>query len=634
LSRKASSVICSKCRKRLRFDKYCSFTGGNTLSQVEWDSGDELEEKPFNRDYMKRLFKYVLPYRRVLGIVVVIVLLNMAISLAEPLLIRAIIDKGIGIGNPNFHVIHWIGFTLLAMRLVGWLFGYWHTKLINFTGQRILFDLRQQLFNHLQSLSFRFFDGRPAGKIMSRITNDTNAIGELINGGLITIVMEVTHLIGIVAILLWMDWKLALLSFITMPLLYLIVGKMQPKIEGSWSRSRKTMSAINGNVNETIQGMRVIQAFSREKVNNERFETLNTKNKAAFMRAITLESTVWPAVEMIGMIGTCIVLWFGAREVMNDQLTLGFIMAFINYLWRFWGPLSALSKVYSQVLSAMASAERIFEVLDTDPEVNDKSNAKPLKTIRGEVVFENVSFRYGEDKPEVLHGVNLTIKPGQRVALVGPTGAGKSTIVNLLMRFYDATGGRIIIDGQDVKDVTLESLRRQMGIVLQDSFIFSGTIEENLRYGNEDASDEQLKRAANSVRIDKFVSQFAEGYETQVEERGSKLSVGQRQLVAFGRVLLSDPRILILDEATSSVDTETEQHIQSALQNVLEGRTAFIIAHRLSTIRDADLILVVQEGRISEQGTHDELIKKDGLYRKLYMTQFEMQQSLTLQTGA
>ncbi len=334
------------------------------------------------------------------------------------------------------------------------------------------------------------------------------------------------------------------------------------------------------------------------------------------------------------MIGTCIVLWFGAREVMNDQLTLGFIMAFINYLWRFWGPLSALSKVYSQVLSAMASAERIFEVLDTDPEVNDKSNAKPLKTIRGEVVFENVSFRYGEDKPEVLHGVNLTIKPGQRVALVGPTGAGKSTIVNLLMRFYDATGGRIIIDGQDVKDVTLESLRRQMGIVLQDSFIFSGTIEENLRYGNEDASDEQLKRAAASVRIDKFVSQFAEGYETQVEERGSKLSVGQRQLVAFGRVLLSDPRILILDEATSSVDTETEQHIQSALHNVLEGRTAFIIAHRLSTIRDADLILVVQEGRISEQGTHDELIKKDGLYRKLYMTQFEMQQSLTLQTGA
>ncbi|BBH19945.1 putative ABC transporter ATP-binding protein YknV [Paenibacillus baekrokdamisoli] len=603
------------------------------MSQVEWDS-DELEEKPFNRTYMKRLFKYVLPYRRVLTIVIIIVLFNMALSLAEPLLLRVIIDKGIGLGNPNFKIIHWIGFSLLAIRIIGWVFGYWHTKLINFTGQRILFDLRQQLFNHLQTLSFRFFDGRPAGKIMSRITNDTNAIGELINGGLITIVMEVTHLVGIVAILLWMDWKLALLSFITMPLLYLIVGKMQPKIESSWSRSRKTMSAINGNVNETIQGIRVIQAFSRQKANNRRFETLNSNNKSAFMRAVTLESTVWPAVEMIGMIGTCIVLWFGAKLVMDQVLTLGFIMAFINYLWRFWGPLSALSKVYSQVLSAMASAERIFEVLDTDPEVKDQTDAKPLKTIQGSVVFENVSFRYGEDKPEVLHGVNLQIKPGQRVALVGPTGAGKSTIVNLLMRFYDATGGRILIDGQDVKDVTLESLRRQMGIVLQDSFIFSGTIEENLRYGNEDASDEALMRAATSVRIDKFVSAFADGYHTQVEERGSKLSVGQRQLLAFGRVLLSDPRILILDEATSSVDTETEQHIQSALQTVLEGRTAFIIAHRLSTIRDADLILVVQDGRISEQGTHDELLKIDGLYRKLYRTQFEMQQSLTMQTGA
>jgi ATP-binding cassette subfamily B multidrug efflux pump len=444
----------------------------------------------------------------------------------------------------------------------------------------------------------------------------------------------VTHLVGIVAILLWMDWKLALLSFITMPLLYLVVAKLQPKIEGAWTRSRKTMSAINGNLNETIQGIRVIQAFSRQTVNNARFEKLNANNKQAFMRAVTMESTVWPIVEMIGMLGTCIVIWFGAMQVMNEAFKIGFLMAFINYLWRFWGPLSALSKVYSQLLSAMASAERIFEVLDTEPEVKDRTNAKNMPPIKGEVVFENVSFSYGPDKPEVLHGINLRIKPGQRVAIVGPTGAGKSTIVNLLMRFYDATGGRILVDGHDVKDVTLASLRRQMGIVLQDSFIFSGTIEENLRYGNEDASDEALRTAAENVRIDRFVSQFADGYETQVEERGSKLSVGQRQLLAFGRVLLSDPRILILDEATSSVDTETEQHIQAALQNVLKDRTAFIIAHRLSTIRDADLILVVQGGRIAEQGTHDELIKTDGLYRKLYTAQYEMQQSLALQTGA
>ncbi|GGD63516.1 ABC transporter ATP-binding protein [Paenibacillus nasutitermitis] len=601
------------------------------MSQVEWDI-DELEEKPFNRQYMKRLFNYLLPYKKVLTLVTVIVLLNMALSLAEPLLIGYLIDAGIL--KKDFSVIYWISALLLGNRLLGWLFGYLDTRMINFTGQRILFDLRQQLFNHLQTLSFRFFDGRPAGKIMSRITNDTNAIGELINGGLITIVMELTHLIGIIAILLWMDWKLALLSFIMLPLLFLIIIILQPKIEGSWSRSRKTMSAINGNINETIQGIRVIQAFSRQKENNRRFNKLNAGNKQAFMRAVTLESAVWPSVELIGMIGSCIVIWFGAKQVMSDALSLGFLMAFINYLWRFWGPLSALTKVYSQVLSAMASAERIFEILDTDPEVSDSRTAKPMKPIRGEVVFENVGFRYGEDKPQVLHEVNLHIKPGQRVALVGPTGAGKSTIVNLLMRFYDTTEGRILIDGEDVKEVTLESLRRQMGIVLQDSFIFSGTIEENLRYGNEEASDEKLRQAAENVRIDRFVSQFADGYQTQVEERGSKLSVGQRQLLAFGRVLLSDPRILILDEATSSVDTETEQHIQAALENVLQGRTAFIIAHRLSTIRDADLILVVQNGGITEKGTHEELIAAGGLYSKLYTTQFDMQESLALQTGA
>lgn len=602
------------------------------MSQVEWDSEDELEEKPFQLDYLRRLFRYVLPYKRTLGIVIGIVLLNMALSLAEPLMLGFMIDKGIM--KQNYDFIMWTGIALLSFRLIGWLFGWMHTKLINFTGQRVLFDLRQQLFNHLQTLSFRFFDGRPAGKIMSRITNDTNAIGELINGGLITTVMEVTHLLGIVVILFWMDWQLALLSFITMPLLYLIVAKLRPKIEGSWSKSRRTMSAINGNVNETIQGIRVVQAFSRQTVNNEKFNGINMNNKKAFMRAIRLESTVWPLVELIGMIGTCIVIWFGAKRVMDDVLTIGFVMAFINYLWRFWGPLSALSKVYSQLLSAMASAERLFEILDTEPEIKNAEKAKELPSIRGEVEFRNVSFRYGPDKPEVLHGINLRVKPGQRIAVVGPTGAGKSTIVNLLMRFYDSTDGQVLIDGHDVKDVTLESLRRQMGIVLQDSFIFSGTIEENLRYGNEDASDEALLEAAKSVRIDQFVKKFPDGYETQVEERGSKLSVGQRQLLAFGRVLLSDPRILILDEATSSVDTETEQHIQSALSRVLEGRTAFIIAHRLSTIRDADMIIVIRDGRITEQGTHDELMKTSGLYANLVQSQLLMQQSFNEALGS
>lgn len=601
------------------------------MSQVEWDMDEDIEEKPFNMKYMRRMLRYLYPYRKLMSLVVVIVLFNMLLSLSEPIILAYIIDKGIG--DKNYAVITALGVSLLGIRLVSWLFSWMHTRWINFTGQRILFDLRQQLFNHLQTLSFRFFDGRPAGKIMSRITNDTNAIGELINGGLITMVMEVTHLLGIVIILFWMDWQLALLSFIMMPLLYIIVAKVRPKIEGSWSRSRSTMSAINGNLNETIQGIRVVQAFSRQRKNNEKFNEINTRNKKAFMRAITLESTVYPLVEMIGMIGTCIVVWFGAIRVIDGALSIGFIMAFINYLWRFWGPLSALSKVYSQLLSAMASAERIFEVLDTDSEVKNSSNASELPPITGGVEFENVSFRYDDNKPNVLHDVNFKVKPGQRVALVGPTGAGKSTIVNLLMRFYDATDGSVRIDGMDVKNATLESLRKQMGIVLQDSFIFAGSVEQNMRYGNEDATDEQLRKAGESVRLDRVVAQLSDGYATEVEERGSKLSVGQRQLLAFGRVLLSDPRILILDEATSSVDTETEQHIQEALQTLLAGRTAFIIAHRLSTIRDADLILVVQDGRIAEQGSHEALMKQGGLYANLVLTQLTMQESVILQTS-
>lgn len=602
------------------------------MSQVEWDLDEDQEEKPFNGKYMRRMLRYLIPYRKLMTWVVIVVLLNMLLSLSEPIILAYIIDKGIV--EKDFTVIHVLGAVLLGIKLLSWLFSWMHTKWINFTGQRILFDLRQQLFNHLQTLSFRFFDGRPAGKIMSRITNDTNAIGELINGGLITMVMEVTHLLGIVIILVWMDWQLALLSFIMMPLLYLIVSKLRPKIEGSWSRSRSTMSAINGNLNETIQGIRVIQAFSRRRTNNEKFNGINLRNKQAFMRAITLESTVYPLVEMIGMLGTCIVVWYGAVRVMEGAITLGFIMAFINYLWRFWGPLSALSKVYSQLLSAMASAERIFEVLDTDPEVKNSSRARELPQVRGEVSFENVSFRYEENKPDVLKKVSFHVKPGQRVALVGPTGAGKSTIVNLLMRFYDASEGTVRIDGMDVKQATLESLRKQMGIVLQDSFIFAGTVEENMRYGNEAASEEELRKAGESVRLDRVVSKLADGYQTELEERGSKLSVGQRQLLAFGRVLLSDPRILILDEATSSVDTETEQHIQEALQTLLAGRTAFIIAHRLSTIKDADLILVIEKGTIAEQGSHSELMKKGGIYANLVLTQLSMQESVILQTGS
>lgn len=603
------------------------------MSQVEWDSEEGKENRSFNKAYMIRMLAYLKPHKKRMGFIAVIVVLNMLLSLAEPVLIRYAIDEGMV--NKNLTLLNIIGFSLLGIRLASWLFGYIQIRYINETGQRILFELRRQLFDHLQSLSFRFFDGRPAGKIMSRITNDTNAIGELINGGLITLLMELTHLVGIVVILLYWDWKLALVAFTVLPFLFLMVSRFRPKIESAWTRSRQSMSAINGNVNETIQGIRVIQAFSRQKTNDEKFKEINQKNRKAFLKAVSLESTVWPLVELIGTLGTCLVMWYGSIRVMNGDLSIGLVSAFILFLFRFWGPLSSLSKVYSQLLSAMVSAERIFEILDTEPEVKDRAGAKPLPQIAGKVTFTNASFRYGPDTRDVLHGINFTVKPGQRIALVGPTGAGKSTIVNLLMRFYDPTGGQIEIDGHDLKHVTLSSLRSQMGIVLQDSFIFSGTIEENLLYGNKHATKEQVMDVIRSVRIDRFLDKMPDGLDTQVEERGSKLSVGQRQLLAFGRVLLADPRILILDEATSSVDTETEQHIQEALQHLLKGRTAFIIAHRLSTIRDADVIMVIQNGRISESGSHEELLQTGGLYANLYYNQYAMQQSIEKRaTGA
>jgi ATP-binding cassette subfamily B multidrug efflux pump len=340
------------------------------------------------------------------------------------------------------------------------------------------------------------------------------------------------------------------------------------------------------------------------------------------MVGVKYEMTIWPTVDFIGVVGSALVVWYGAWLVMRGEITIGFIMAFVNYLWRFWGPVSAISRTYSMLLSAMASAERIFQFLDTAPEVADKPDAITLPRIQGEVRFEGVCFRYEDDEQHVLHDIDLHVRPGETIAIVGPTGAGKSTLINLIMRFYDPTEGRVLIDGYDLRDVKLASLRSQIAIVLQESFTFSGTIGDNIRYSRLDATDEEVRWAAQAVGLDPFVQTLEEKYDYEVQERGGRLSVGQRQLVAFARALLADPRILILDEATSSVDTETERTIQRAMERLLEGRTAFIIAHRLSTVRAADRILVLEAGRIVEQGTHAELLERRGLYHRLYMTQF------------
>lgn len=576
---------------------------------------DEAAEKPFNYGCFRRLMKYVRPYSRALLVVGLFVVMGTVANLLEPYLIGLIVDYGVM--NKNLTLVFELIGVLVMFHLLAWGAGYLRVFAIGRISQNVLYDLRAELFSHIQKLSLRFYDNRPVGKIMSRITSDVGAINELLNGGVATIIVEGLSLAGIVIIMLLIDWRMALLSFCVTPSFYFLFGRLQKRIEGAWMNVRKSASNMNANLNESVNGIRVTQAFGREARNIQRFERMNQVNRNANVRAVKLDNLVWPSVELVGIAGVSLLLWFGAGQVIAGTITLGVVLAFTNYIWRFWGPVSALSKVYSQVLSAMASAERIFEFLDTEPEIQDRPGAQPMPLIRGEVRFENVHFKYEAAGKAALRGVNLHVAPGQTVAIVGPTGAGKSTIINLIMRFYDPTEGRVLIDGHDLRDVQLATLRSQISLVLQDPFIFSGSIADNIRYGRLDATQEDIEAAARAVHLDEFISRLPDRYDHEVGERGSRLSLGQRQLVSFARALLADPRILILDEATSSVDTQTERMIQEALEVLLQGRTAFVIAHRLSTVRNADVILVMQEGQIAEQGSHDELMARRGLYYRL-----------------
>jgi ATP-binding cassette, subfamily B, multidrug efflux pump len=596
-------------------------TGGTGMGpgQLLRSLGQDVEESTVDRRVLARLLQFVRPYWRRMVIAFLLMLIASALSLLAPYLTKVAIDQPIAQRDTAglVRVSLWIGasFVLLYLATAG------QNYLLSWVGQRVLFSLRSRLFRHLQELPLGYHDTHLVGITLSRVINDVAVINDLLSQGLITLAGDVFLLVGIVGAMLAMSPRLALLTLAVVPIMVLATSLFTRHAQVAYRQTRSRVAAVVGDLAEDIAGMRVIQAFAREEVSHDRFDEVNRANREAHVTAMSLSFAFLPAVEFLGMLATGIVLWFGGLSVARDELTLGVVVAFLAYVNRFFQPIRELSQLVTTLQAATAGGEQVLRLLDTEPEVADRPGAAEMAPIEGRVELRGVSFAYRENLP-VLHEVDLVIESGQTVALVGPTGAGKSSIANLIGRFYDASEGVVLIDGVDVREVTQQSLRRQMGLVPQDPFLFSGTIGDNIRFGRPEATPGAVEEAARLANAHDFIVDQPEGYETQIMEGGVNLSIGQRQLVCIARAILADPRILILDEATSSIDTVTEVLIQDALQRLLTGRTAIVIAHRLSTVRHADLICVVQDGRIVERGTHEALLARGGLYSELHRRQF------------
>ena len=593
--------------------------------------GTTIENAENIRGTVARLAAYLRPYASRLTIVAFLVVLGTLLSLAAPILLGKAIDLYIvprdmvGLGR--------LALVLLAVYLLSSLASAVYGILMVSIAQNLIRELRGQLFDHLQLLSMKYHDEHEAGDLMSRLTNDTDVISNVLSNGLIQLVNNILMLVGILIAMVILNWQLALGTVLVLPVMVFITGAVARHTRGAFRQLQTSLGRLNALAEETIAGERVVQAFARSERVLQQYEVINRINRDAGIRAEVITATLMPMFGIMSSLTIAIVAGLGGWLAIRGSVTIGVIVTFVIYTNQFFQPLRMLAQLYNQLQSAIAGAERIFKVLDEQPTVLDAVDAKPLPPLEGDVRFDHVYFSYQPGNP-VLEDVSLHAKPGETVALVGPTGAGKTTIVSLLSRFYDVQQGTILVDNQDIRTVTQDSLRRQLGIVLQDTYLFSDTVMENIRYGRQDASDDEVVAAAELANADQFIRRLPEGYHTRVSEQGSNFSLGQRQLLSIARAVLANPRVLILDEATSSVDTRTEMRIQEALLRLMQGRTAFVIAHRLSTIRNADQVLVVNDLGIIERGTHDQLLTQRGFYYNLYMSQFRRAQELAEQVLA